>query len=133
MKAAKLHSFENAIPLGKIAVNYHSLEKLLKVKKTGNINSKIVLHLCDRLGDYNLHTMIKEDFAMEDFGIKNNQTKPRSREDAKALQIIEGNIHRVNGRFETGLLWQNKNMEVPNSRINAENRLRLSCTTLFVA
>ncbi|XP_072936553.1 uncharacterized protein [Epargyreus clarus] len=70
-----------------------------------------------------LEKVIKEHFAVESLGIQ--PRRPTTDIEERALAILEETTKRLdNGRFETGLLWRNKEGKMPDNYKQAENRLR---------
>lgn len=63
-------------------------------------------HLCSRERDENLHQMIKNSFSTEDFGVKIVGGNFRSKEDVRALDIMEATTVKSEDGicFQTGLL-----------------------------
>lgn len=63
-------------------------------------------HLCSRERDENLHQMIKNSFSTEDFGVKIVGENLRSKEDVRALDIMEATTVKSEDGicFQTGLL-----------------------------
>jgi hypothetical protein len=71
-----------------------------------------------------LHEMVKRYFTIESLGVKTVENR-RSKEDIRALKIMEKTTRRVGERWETGLLWKEDDIKLPNSRPIAERRLNL--------
>jgi hypothetical protein len=71
-----------------------------------------------------LHEMVKRYFTIESLGVKAVENR-RSKEDIRALQIMEETTRRVGERWETGLLWKEDGVQLPNSGPVAERRLHL--------
>ncbi|XP_072946136.1 uncharacterized protein [Epargyreus clarus] len=70
-----------------------------------------------------LEKVIKEHFAVESLGIQ--PRRPTTDIEERALAILEETTKRLDtGRFETGLLWRNKEGKMPDNYKQAENRLR---------
>ncbi|XP_055708899.1 uncharacterized protein LOC129805169 [Phlebotomus papatasi] len=71
-----------------------------------------------------LYEMVKDSFSIDSFGAESLGKAP-SREDKRALEIMERTTHRTDdGRFETGLLWKDgKQPAVPESKEAALRRL----------
>ena len=67
--------------------------------------------------------MVKDSFSTENFGVKIIDPNLRSREDKRALEMMEATTKRLENRFETGLLWKHDNVKFPESRSNALRRL----------
>lgn len=77
---------------------------------------------CDQLNE-----TLKHHFKLDDFGIKRDTKDfPRSREDMKALEIMQQTTRRIGDRYETGLLWRDDAFDspLPNSYCQAKQRLR---------
>ncbi|XP_072946158.1 uncharacterized protein [Epargyreus clarus] len=71
----------------------------------------------------NLEKVIKEHVAVESLGIQ--PRRPTTDIEERALAILEETTKRLdNGRFETGLLWKNKEGKMPDNYKQAENRFR---------
>jgi hypothetical protein len=71
-----------------------------------------------------LHEMVKRYFTIESLGVKAVENR-RSKEDIRALQIMEETTRRVGESRETGLLWKEDDVNLPNSKPIAERRLHL--------
>ncbi|KAJ6639791.1 Transposable element P transposase [Pseudolycoriella hygida] len=56
--------------------------------------------------DNDLHTRVKEHFTVENFGVVANSANWDSKENVKALKMMEENTIRKCDRFETKLLWK---------------------------
>jgi hypothetical protein len=59
----------------------------------------------------------------ESFGCKYAEETSRSVEDKKALEILESTTKHTGDRYETGLLWKEKDVTLPNNRVVAEKQL----------
>lgn len=83
-------------------------------------------HICDNVAELDeLHRLVKGSFALEEFGVKSGHMKGRSREDERALNIMENTASRIEClRWEVGLLWRNDNEILPESKNMAMMRLR---------
>ncbi|XP_037024126.1 uncharacterized protein LOC119066014 [Bradysia coprophila] len=71
--------------------------------------------------DEDLHALVKSSMIINDCGINDQST--RSKEDERAQKILETTTHNIGGRWETGLLWRNPDVVLPESRMNAYHRL----------
>ncbi|XP_055714766.1 uncharacterized protein LOC129808886 [Phlebotomus papatasi] len=73
-----------------------------------------------------LHNLVRDSFSTESFGTIPHQEPVHSRDDKKALQIMENTTHQTpDGRYEVGLLWKGGICpKVPESREAALKRLR---------
>ncbi|XP_065094804.1 uncharacterized protein LOC135715461 [Ochlerotatus camptorhynchus] len=86
--------------------------------------SQRVLHIRTKSQDNELHELVKSFFSMESVGVSVTQAK-ESADDKRAKEILQATTTRTEtGRFETGLLWKFDNVEFPNSRSMAEQRLK---------
>lgn len=47
-----------------------------------------------------------------------------SREDMHAVDVLQRTTKMHSGHYETGLLWRNEEVELPNNRSEAERRIR---------
>ena len=54
------------------------------------------------------------------------QASPISLDDKKALKILEDTVKHVGDRYETGMLWRRRDVELPDNRAMAERCLRSS-------
>lgn len=88
-------------------------------RQTPSLSIKIVN--MNTFADEDLHNLVKSSFAIDDSGIKEQPI--RSKEDLKALQFLETKTQNIGGRWQTGLLWRNPNVVLPESRTNAYHRL----------
>lgn len=71
-----------------------------------------------------LHQMVKEFFKIENFGVQvNNQLNECSKEDERALALLEKFTVRKNDRYEASLLWKYDKFELPSSYGMAMKRL----------
>lgn len=73
--------------------------------------------------DDELHQLVKEQFTTEAFGVKPCIEAPRSRDDVKAQRILDSTLVRVSDGWETGLLWKDDEVQLPESRRMAMKRL----------
>lgn len=71
-----------------------------------------------------LHDMVKEYWKLE--AVLFPSEKVLSPEDRRAQKILDETMKRVGKRYETGLLWKNENIVLPESKMNALRRLE--CT-----
>lgn len=73
--------------------------------------------------DERLSRTVDEYFNVENFGIKKPTQQLISAADKRALQILSNTTKRVNGRFQTGLLWKKGVLDTPASYDMAKRRL----------
>lgn len=71
-----------------------------------------------------LHDLVKSQWKIDT--IFDSDTRAVSKEDIRAQAILDATMHRVGDRFETGLIWKDKDIVLPESKVNAMQRLR--CT-----
>jgi hypothetical protein len=92
----------------------------------GRQTSHQIFHICEKtMQDDELHHLVKDFFSTEVFGVKVREGKPKSRQDERALRILDSTTRRIDGdRWETGLLWKKYDVSLPPSRQQAVNRLR---------
>lgn len=79
-------------------------------------------HVCERTDTDDLHLLVKNSFKLEDSCLHVDDSK-LSREDSKALDIMEKSIKYDGNRYEIGMLWKDENAILPESRSNALKRL----------
>ncbi|XP_021966036.1 uncharacterized protein LOC110861240 [Folsomia candida] len=70
-----------------------------------------------------LHQLVKDQFSTESFGVKPLLDKPRTKEDKRSQQILDASTRRVEGGWETALLWRDDHVQLPESYSNAYRRL----------
>ena len=70
-----------------------------------------------------LHNLVKQSFQIDALGVLKKPENLRSKEDARATEIIQNTTKKVNDRWETGLLWKKDKPELPPSRDAALKRL----------
>lgn len=70
-----------------------------------------------------LHSLIKEYFSADNFGINPTAEILESEDDRRAREVMEGTVRRIGNGFESGLLWRNPNTILPASLLMAERRL----------
>ena len=70
-----------------------------------------------------LHNLVKQSFQIDALGVLKKPENLRSKEDARATEIMQNTTKKVNDRWETGLLWKKDKLELPPSRDAALKRL----------
>ncbi|XP_069967481.1 uncharacterized protein [Bactrocera oleae] len=76
----------------------------------------------NRQADQSLHNMVADFFKTENFGVR--AAPPiESEVDIRARAILKSATCRVDGRFETGLIWRTDNVRLPDSYNMALKRL----------
>ncbi|CAG7718853.1 unnamed protein product [Allacma fusca] len=94
----------------------------------GNISIPKLLDSCISLMIYENHReeltdLVKNAFATEVVGVKSVDKLFRSTDDERSVALMESSTRRVNGRFETILLWKKNDTILPESNSNAMRRL----------
>lgn len=77
---------------------------------------------CQPNADTGLHSLVKNFFSWDDFGVKNNELI-ESKDVQRARKILHSTTRKVGGRYETGLLWRFDDFQFPNSYPMALKRL----------
>ncbi|CAG7667006.1 unnamed protein product, partial [Allacma fusca] len=88
---------------------------------SNRVNEHILFHEC--CGDDELNRLVKESFSTESFGVQIPKTPLKSQDYKRALMLLESTTVKVGERFQTGLLWRQDNMVLPESRSTALRRL----------
>jgi len=86
---------------------------------SGNIN------VCCVEMDQVMHQLIKDSFTTDNFGVMIPKEKRLTREDERALSLLRQTTKKVGDRWETGLLWKEDAVSLPNSYSTAMKRLEL--------
>ena len=91
---------------------------------TFNINKiKKRQSICNNKRDQELDDLVKFNFSLDGIGINNF---PRINDkDKRAYDILEKTSRRIENKWETGLLWLESTINIPDSRRIAYNRLLL--------
>jgi len=88
------------------------------------IDEAVLLHTWEKsVNENDLHEMVKESFKTDNFGVVPPKKPLRSTEEERALELLTSTTKRNGNRWETGLLWRNKNPVLPHSYSMAYNRL----------
>ncbi|XP_055523265.1 uncharacterized protein LOC129717404 [Wyeomyia smithii] len=76
----------------------------------------------DKIND-NMERALKDFFAIESLGVTSSNKEIRSQDDERAIQLLH-DLTQFNGkRYETGLLWRNNNVKLPDSKPMALKRM----------
>ncbi|XP_055550466.1 uncharacterized protein LOC129732983 isoform X1 [Wyeomyia smithii] len=76
----------------------------------------------DKIND-NMERALKDLFAIESLGVTSSNKEIRSQDDERAIQLLH-DLTQFNGkRYETGLLWRNNNVKLPDSKPMALKRM----------
>lgn len=70
---------------------------------------------CNGTTDDYLHTAMKNYFALDSMGIAKPAKILRSSEDERAMELLERQTIKREGRYESGLLWWYDDVRLPNS------------------
>ncbi|XP_055584979.1 uncharacterized protein LOC129737844 [Uranotaenia lowii] len=84
---------------------------------------RVNVHSCNCNADFELTDLVRQQFVLEE-NITFHGTLPRSKEDTRALEILDRTTTFKNGRYETGLLWKKEEIRFPDSRQMAMSRLK---------
>ncbi|XP_055604910.1 uncharacterized protein LOC129753137 [Uranotaenia lowii] len=84
---------------------------------------RVNVHSCNCNADFELTDLVRQQFVLEE-NITFHGTLPRSKEDTRALEILDQTTTFKNGRYETGLLWKKEEIRFPDSRQMAMSRLK---------
>lgn len=86
-------------------------------------NSSLAIHLAVlNTEDGKLEELIAEQYRVEQFGII-NQNSTMSKDDTRALEIMQRTLRQVENHFEIGLPYRYENMKFPESKTMALKRL----------
>lgn len=78
---------------------------------------------CESTENSELHTLVKNFFSWEDYGAKSTNELIESNDIKRARRILESTTKKINGRYESGLLWRFDEFQFPNSYHMALKRL----------
>ncbi|XP_055604358.1 uncharacterized protein LOC129752608 [Uranotaenia lowii] len=90
-------------------------------RRSGSSSTSFNFHSCKCEADESLNILVKQMFIIDDVGAA--ISKPQTEEDNRALAILEKTTKRVGDRFETGLLWAQDDVVLPDSYGMAKRRL----------
>lgn len=66
--------------------------------------------------------MVKDYFFIDSLGVRSAK-EPMSNDDQKAVKIMQETTKRKGEKFETGLLWKDKNVFLPDNYQMANTRM----------
>ncbi|XP_058456720.1 uncharacterized protein LOC131434090 [Malaya genurostris] len=129
LEGLPLSSYSDAVPRMIIGIEHAQMITTLKVREgrsTDPIAAKtrlgwcvyvgqsiLSLHMHSQANDYReLHELMKQYYSIEEAAVA---TPLESEEDRRARAILEKTTQRVDGGFETGLLWKYDRPSFPNS------------------
>lgn len=82
----------------------------------GYVNSHRVSNCICQNRDDEIHKLVKDDFTIENFGVAASSVSLESKENDRALKMLERLTIRKGNHFETGLfLWKNEKIKLPYS------------------
>ncbi|XP_062538743.1 uncharacterized protein LOC134207018 [Armigeres subalbatus] len=143
LKGIPITSYQNAVPKILIGVDNLRLALPLKVREgegsapvavktrlgwcvygpRGNSKQESYsFHVCECSCDEALHEAVKEFFAVEGVGARPTEIA-LTKEEERALTIMEATTRRIGNHFETGLIWKEDQVEFPNNYYMAVRRL----------
>ena len=76
------------------------------------------------MADDDLNRQLQDFWTTESFGTKYDETPRKSREDERALKMLDDSIRLADGQYETRLMWKRPDGELPDSRPAALVRLK---------
>lgn len=94
---------------------------------TGSTVSHLVVnhaHLSEDSENSELHKLVADYFTTESFGVKLMNKSLESHEIIRARKILSSTTKKLDGAYETGLLWNEDNIKLPESYGMALKRLR---------
>lgn len=89
---------------------------------TVRVQPALVPDVEDLTLDY-LHSIVKDYYSTENFGVLVTEKPLQSKEDDRARRLLAETTKRIGNHFETGLLWAKDDIQLPASRAMAYNRL----------
>lgn len=93
-----------------------------------NVSSAAKMNFCETIENVtnnDLHDMVKHYFSFESLGVQIPKSEVESKDDARARAILKDTVQRMqDGRYEAGLLWSSDNINLPNSKGMAYQRLK---------
>ncbi|XP_062565178.1 uncharacterized protein LOC134227602 [Armigeres subalbatus] len=78
---------------------------------------------CREHSDEDLHKAVKDYFSLESIGVLNLKKELLSKDDDRAIHILESQTKLKGNRYETGLLWKYEDVRLPNNKQMAMKRL----------
>ncbi|XP_055641601.1 uncharacterized protein LOC129778611 [Toxorhynchites rutilus septentrionalis] len=90
-------------------------------KQSLGVANQYNLHVCECSSNKDLQDAVKQLYELEEVGVGN--VTLRSKEEQRALDLLEQTTVRVGEKFETGLLWKDDHTKLPDSCSMALRRL----------
>nr|XP_040219656.2 uncharacterized protein LOC120947904 [Anopheles coluzzii] len=87
-------------------------------------SQRSLLHVCscDGSPDDRLTAAVKEYFKLESIGISTSTNSLQSKDNERALAILERETKLIDGRYETGLIWRRDDPDLPCNKAAATKR-----------
>ena len=77
-----------------------------------------------------LNQQLQNRWCTNSFGTKYQHESPQTREDKRAIEILESTVRHIGDRYKVGLLWKEKNVQLWDNRDVAEKRHKSTERTL---
>ena len=71
-----------------------------------------------------LNQQLQNWWRTDSFGTKYQHESPRTREDKRAIEILESTVRHIGDRYKAGLLWKEKDVQLCDNRDVTEKRLK---------
>ncbi|XP_062557575.1 uncharacterized protein LOC134222446 [Armigeres subalbatus] len=131
LKQLPIRSYKNAVPKLLIGLEHLKLAVPLKMKEGSGegpiavktrlgwcvygrqqprVESGFNFHICECTSNKQLHEAIKQFYDIEEVGLGN--VTIRSKDEQRALDLLEQTTVRVGKKFETALLWKEEDVEL---------------------
>lgn len=88
-----------------------------------NSNFHHSFHICACNTNEELHQLVKDFFAVDNFGVNGSSRRLESPDDKRAREILEATTIHTGERYETSLLWRYDDVKLPDSLPMARRRL----------
>lgn len=93
-------------------------------RDVNSTNTEYNFHVCEcSQTDESLHDLVKQHYTLDNLGVAATESVVMSKDDVRALELLETTTSRVGKRYQTGLLWKYDEVEFPDSRPMALRRL----------
>ncbi|XP_055633289.1 uncharacterized protein LOC129773669 [Toxorhynchites rutilus septentrionalis] len=119
LKQLPIQSYKNAVP--KLLIGLDNLQLAVPLKSKQDFSNQYNLHICESITNKDLYDAVKQLYDLEEIGA--GKVTLRSREEQRAIDLLEHTTVRVGEKFETGLLWKDDYVELPDSYSMALRRL----------
>ncbi|XP_062553818.1 uncharacterized protein LOC134219136 [Armigeres subalbatus] len=78
---------------------------------------------CSEENIIHLNQMVKDYFSIDNLVVKSNQPERLSKDDERAMSLLESRTHFNGERYETGLLWRSDRIRLPDNKAVAIQEL----------